>query len=306
MPTISARHGDIFEGGMDVTVLPCSGKGTFSSATRRWIEAFSLPVPADLPTRPRLGQISTLVPFPGNREKTKFVIYAASVFNDATSIEAIESIARALGEITVANQDVRLIEAPLLGTGAGRLSATEAIKALDAGFRSSAAGDGELLVFAFAETFKIMSEVLGPTAPLVWREGEVTNVTLAKPKQNLALPYAVQKRVDSMFAGSTGMSGPEIIEFFAHLDPNIEQYSWSGGMPSRKQILQDCLARFSKEQQLEILSDMLRPEHYKKYTAPVQQDQDFLLSWISSQKSGEPMRVPQTANSSLLIRPAEV
>ena len=133
MPTISARHGDIFEGGMDLTVLPCSGKGTISSATRRWTESFSLPVPADLSHHPKLGQVSELIPFPGEQTKTKFVVYAASVFNDATTADAIESIARALGTVTVAYPDIRLVEVPLLGTGAGRLSAVESIKSLATG-----------------------------------------------------------------------------------------------------------------------------------------------------------------------------
>ena len=111
-------------------------------------------------------------------------------------------------------------------------------------------------------------------------------MTFAKPQQNLALPYAVQKRVDSMFAGSTGLSGPEMLLYFSRLDPSIEQYSWSGGMPSRKQILQDCLARFPKVRQMEIMSDMLRSENYKKYSPPAQEDQDFLLNWITTQKVG--------------------
>ena len=118
------------------------------------------------------------------------------------------------------------------------------------------------------------------------RAAEPNTVTFAKPQQNLALPYAVQKRVDAMFAGSTGLSGPEMVEYFSRIDPNVEQYSWSGGMPSRKQILQDCLARFAREQQLEILSDMLRPENYKKYGPPAQEDHDFLLNWIVAQKDG--------------------
>lgn len=118
-------------------------------------------------------------------------------------------------------------------------------------------------------------------------------MTFAKPQQNLTLPYAVQKQIDSMFAGSTGFSGPEMIEYFSRLDPNIEQYSWSGGMPSRKQILQDCLARFPKEQQMEILSDLLRHENYKKYSPPVQEDQEFLLNWIATQKDGV-AATPQT------------
>ncbi len=59
-------------------------------------------------------------------------------------------------------------------------------------------------------------------------------------------------------------------------------------MPSRKQILQDCLARFSKEQQLEILTDMLSPGNFQKYSPPLQEDQDFLSNWIASQEHGAP------------------
>ncbi len=91
-----------------------------------------------------------------------------------------------------------------------------------------------------------------------------------------------------MFAGSTGFSGPEMVEYFSRLDPNIEQYAWSGGMPSRKQILRDCLARFPKARQLRILTDMMDPGNYGKYSAPSQEDQDFLLSWIQSQSRSNP------------------
>jgi hypothetical protein len=89
-----------------------------------------------------------------------------------------------------------------------------------------------------------------------------------------------------MFAGTTGFSGPEIIEYFSRLDPSVEQYPRAGGAPSRKQILQDCLARFSKEQQLDILLDLLRPENYSKYSPPSPEDRQFLLDWIDTQKGG--------------------
>jgi len=168
MPTVAPRHGDIFEGGADLTVLPCSGKGTISSATRRWKDAFHLPTPEDLPNRPKLGEVSQLIAFPGDPNRTKFVVYAASVFNDATSLEAIESIARGLGEITQAHKHIRQIEAPLLGTGAGRLSAADSIKSLAKGFQASAAPEAQLLVFAFAETYKAMAAALDPDGSKVW------------------------------------------------------------------------------------------------------------------------------------------
>lgn len=118
-------------------------------------------------------------------------------------------------------------------------------------------------------------------------------MSLASPKQNTALPLAVQRRIDAMLAGANvGMSGPEMLEYFSRFDPNVEQYPWSGGAPSRKQILQDCLARFTKEQQLDILVDMLRPENFQKYPPPSAEDQRFLLEWIGSTKQGLP--TPQT------------
>lgn len=124
-------------------------------------------------------------------------------------------------------------------------------------------------------------------------------MTFAKPKQNLALPHVVQKRVDAMFAGSTGFSGPELVEYFSRFDPNIEQYSWSGGMPSRKQILQDCLARFSRERQLDILLDMLGPENFGKYAPPSLEDQALLLQWIDSQRSGASLGVQSSPSASV-------
>lgn len=112
-------------------------------------------------------------------------------------------------------------------------------------------------------------------------------MSFSDPQQNLELPHAIQKRVDRMFAGSsTGFSGPEMVDYFSRLDPNVEQYDWSGGMPSRKQILQDCLSRFSKAQQLKILKDMMDPAHYGKYDPPSEESRKFLLNWIDSQDNG--------------------
>ena len=114
-------------------------------------------------------------------------------------------------------------------------------------------------------------------------------MSLINPKQNTALPLAVQRRVDAMFAGANvGLSGPEILNYFSRLDPNVEQYPRAGGAPSRWQILQDCLARFSKEQQLDILVDLLRPENFQKYPPPSAEDQRFLLEWVASVKQGSP------------------
>ena len=71
-------------------------------------------------------------------------------------------------------------------------------------------------------------------------------MTFSNPAQNLVLSYAIQKWRNEMFAGATGFSGPEMVAFFSRHDINIEQYSRSGGMPSRKQIFEDCLSCFNR------------------------------------------------------------
>jgi transposase len=89
-------------------------------------------------------------------------------------------------------------------------------------------------------------------------------------------------------ASFRSLSGPEIVEYFARLDPNVEQYSWSGGMPSRKQILQDCLARFPRDRQLQIIANMLDADIYRKYSPPTAEDRAFVRQWIDSQDMTTP------------------
>lgn len=108
-------------------------------------------------------------------------------------------------------------------------------------------------------------------------------MSFADPSQNLALPYAIQKRLNEMFAGSTGFSGPEMVEYFSRHDVNVEQYSWRGGMPGRKQIFEDCLARFSFEHQLEIIAELLAIDHFGKYSPPQEEGREFIREWLTSQ-----------------------
>ncbi|NMF90991.1 toll/interleukin-1 receptor domain-containing protein [Aromatoleum petrolei] len=126
-------------------------------------------------------------------------------------------------------------------------------------------------------------------------------MSLAKPQQNLVLPFAIQKRLDATLAGETGLSGPEMLQYFARHDENIEQYPWSGGAPSRKQILQDCLARFPKAKQLALLQDMLTSDIYQKYSPPSVEDKTYLLEWIASQ-SGHPVANPRPRSVDLVFK----
>jgi len=141
--------GDVFEGAAHVTVLPCSGKGTVSSAVRRWLVIFDIPSPKDILSQPQFGDISELLPFKGEKSITKYVVFAASVLNDFSSFDIIFGIAAKLGELTNTGLDVRYIETPLLGTGAGGLKAEVAGEALYRGFQSTAHQNSTLNIFVF-------------------------------------------------------------------------------------------------------------------------------------------------------------
>lgn len=149
MGDVLFRQGNIFEGVADLTVLPCSAKGTVSSATRTWLTSFGLPHPDQLKLKLKLGELSPLIPFPEDKGLTRFVVFAASVLNDYSSFEAVEEVARKLGEITVKQPDIKIVEAPLLGTGAGRLETVISGRALYQGFRATSSRDSLLYVFAF-------------------------------------------------------------------------------------------------------------------------------------------------------------
>jgi hypothetical protein len=114
---------------------------------------------------------------------------------------------------------------------------------------------------------------------------------------------AIQRRIDGMFAGpNVGFSGPEMLEYFSRFDTGVEQYPWAGGAPSRKQILQDCLSRFTLTQQLDLLAGMLHHENFQKYPPPSSEDQRFLLEWITAtREGGAPLTSTQLIPPSMLV-----
>ena len=158
---VLARMGDIFEGSADLIVLPCSAKGTVSSATARWIEMYQIPSPQDLQVQLNIGGVTDLILFPGSKHITKFIIFAASVFNDYSSVDAIEKIGREIGTITIDNPEIQIIEVPLLGTGAGGLMTEGADVALAKGFKSSFNKNSTLYIFVFdKERFTLLNKKL--------------------------------------------------------------------------------------------------------------------------------------------------
>jgi hypothetical protein len=157
---IFIMQGNIWEGGMDLTVLPCSSKKTIKTA-RTAVEQFGLIEPAKIRGVLKLGGVTRLLKFPGDPSKTKYYTWAAAVFNDASSEEALESIGGHLGTITRKNSRIRNVEAPLLGTGAGKLSNEQSAKSLARGFSQTSHDNSSLYIFAWDyERFRALSKSL--------------------------------------------------------------------------------------------------------------------------------------------------
>jgi hypothetical protein len=145
MPKVQFLHGDVLEGGFDLTVLPCSAKGTVSSAARQKIERLGIIMPPVM----QLGDVSGLISPDPRISNTKYVVYGASVFNDFSSSDAIHKIGLRLGTITKEHPEITNIESVLLGTGAGRLLDEVSAKAIRDGFEATARPDARLTVFLF-------------------------------------------------------------------------------------------------------------------------------------------------------------
>ncbi len=185
MGNVRFQMGDILEGGMDLTVFPCSAKGTVSTATRNMLVWNGLPTPLDLQLQLEHGEVSELIPVPGSK-RPRFIVFAASVLNRTSSAEIIEKIGVQLGAITVANPGIRLVEAPLLGTGAGGLKTIVAGKALSKGFKSSSVSEATLFIFVFDhERFTILSSLLETE-----RESEQEQASISSLTSNDSTPTA--------------------------------------------------------------------------------------------------------------------
>jgi nucleoside phosphorylase len=146
-PVVSVLMGDVFEGGADLTVLPCGAKPSWTSSVQRWIDRFGIPTPRDLMPQMRLGDLTPVASFPGPPGLTKWIAYGASVFNDRTTIEAIRNLGKNIGLTTIREPSIRIVESVLFGTGHGRLGDVEAATALRDGFLESADGAASLIIY---------------------------------------------------------------------------------------------------------------------------------------------------------------
>jgi predicted nucleotide-binding protein len=139
--SVIVRLGDVFDSSSDMVVLPCSAKGSISRSSQKHIDHYGIAHP--LPMKP--GDIQVLA-FQGAGTITKWIAWAASVQNDHSTMETIEAIGAKLGRRTKDNPEVRIINVPLLGTGAGGLGIEQSAAALHSGFKSTSAENTALLI----------------------------------------------------------------------------------------------------------------------------------------------------------------
>lgn len=94
------------------------------------------------------------------------------------------------------------------------------------------------------------------------------------------LPLKVKNLANSMFAGSTGFSGPEITGFFAQYSDEVIDYWDMSPTPSRKIIFEECLRFFSLQKKKQLLLELCEYDGDMKHGLPEGKDIARLKRWI--------------------------
>ena len=81
------------------------------------------------------------------------------------------------------------------------------------------------------------------------------------------LPLEIKRLASSLFAGSTGFSGPEIYEWFGQFSEDVGEYPWSNA-PSRWIMFESCLETFPLDEQIELLLKLIEYQGPMKYGPP--------------------------------------
>jgi internalin A len=115
--------GDVFSSQADVIVVPFSTTGSYSSSFEGGLNFHNIRIPQKLKPY-ELGDI--VVRRTNSKTNTKYIVLACSVDNNSSSnYAAIREIAIRLSQWARQMRDVREIACPILGSGAGNLSAFE-------------------------------------------------------------------------------------------------------------------------------------------------------------------------------------
>src|SRR5262245_48779435 len=100
-------------------------------------------------------------------------------------------------------------------------------------------------------------------------------------RQNAKLPAAIHKRLVGMYAGTTGLSGPQIVDFFSSYSLAIKTYRYVQPPPRRAFIFDDCLARLSLGEQRRAIGQLLDSQHAYAYGPPSAEDLAFVRRWLA-------------------------
>lgn len=138
---VSVAVGDVFSSPSDLLVLPCSTNGTMSRAIVDKIRAHGL---KGAPNSLRLGELRATSQHIKD-QGIDSIAFAASVDNHSTNSTAIESIGQEIARLA-RQRGLKLLRCPLLGAGAGGLSALESANALRKGFESDRFEGGTLFI----------------------------------------------------------------------------------------------------------------------------------------------------------------
>jgi hypothetical protein len=146
--TVQLIEGDLFDGPADLVVLPCSTLGTYTPFVAERLRAFAIPEPQ----RDRqLGDVE-YARLGAAAHVAQYAALAASVLDEpsgrmSSSAEAIAQIAESIGRFTCDHTGVRVVNAPLLGAGAGGLRHETVLDSLRRGFTAHAAEAAILNVY---------------------------------------------------------------------------------------------------------------------------------------------------------------
>jgi hypothetical protein len=142
---IELVKGNIFDGPTDLLVIPCSTKSTIEWFIEERLQSFNIPGP---PSRKmQLGDV-IFTDLRHTNNMAKAAAYAASVERMyPTAPKVIETIGRTLGAYAAENSWLGQMACPLLGTGAGKLEAVEATRALASGYLATAPERALLRIF---------------------------------------------------------------------------------------------------------------------------------------------------------------
>jgi hypothetical protein len=76
------------------------------------------------------------------------------------------------------------------------------------------------------------------------------------PRTKELLPSRIVKLASTMFARDTGLSGPQIFEFFSKFSDEIGKMRYGSGVPSRWQMFENFLESLPVEQQRKALLEL--------------------------------------------------